>query len=227
MHAIPAPTPPTLPVAGSTLRFPVHRIYCVGRNYAAHAREMGHEAPRGQPLFFCKPADAAWPHAQIPYPPGTASLHHEIEWVVALGSGGNAIPADQALECVYGYALGLDLTRRDLQAQAKAQGLPWELAKAFDASAPISPIVPSAQIGHPQQGLLTLSVNGALRQSGDIADMLFRVPEIISELSRWFTLQAGDLIFTGTPPGVGPIERGDGFVARFPGFPDWAACMER
>jgi len=206
-------------IAGSAQRFPVHRIYCIGRNYADHAKEMGASVDRGNPVFFCKPADAVVAdRAQIPYPPGTSELHHEVEMVVALQSGGVDIAPAQACKHVFGYAVGLDLTRRDLQAIAKAKALPWDSAKAFDRSAPLSSIRRASEVGHPQHARLSLEVNGTLRQQADIADMVFAVPEIIARLSQLFELKAGDLIFTGTPAGVAALDRGDRFHARLEGI---------
>jgi fumarylpyruvate hydrolase len=204
-----APPPTiTVPVAGGSL-FPVRRIFCVGRNYAAHARELGNDE-RDPPFFFTKPADAVVTHgADAPYPPATGNLHHEMELVVAIARGGANIPASDALAHVFGYAAGLDLTRRDLQDEAKAARRPWDMSKAFDASAPIGEIVPAAQIGHPAAGAITLRVNGQPRQSGDLADQIWPVPEIIAALSRLVHLAPGDLIFTGTPEGVGPLHPGD------------------
>jgi fumarylpyruvate hydrolase len=213
-YVIPPPPRVALEVRDSAARFPVHRIYCVGRNYAAHAREMGHDPDREPPFFFQKnPDDLVEAGVPVPYPPQTADLHHEVELVVALGTGGSDIAAEDALAHVYGYAIGLDLTRRDVQAEAKKAARPWETAKAFAASAPISAIVPTSAIGHLAKGRLTAEVNGAPRQDGDLADMIWSVPEIIAHLSRWFVLAPGDLIFTGTPAGVGGLERGDVVVA--------------
>ncbi|HVT32492.1 MAG TPA: fumarylacetoacetate hydrolase family protein [Rhodanobacteraceae bacterium] len=213
-----APHAPSLSIVGSRARFPVHRIYCIGRNYADHAKEMGAAADRAQPVFFLKPADAIVPEGgEIAYPAGTADLHHEVEMVVALASGGRDIPVDRALEHVFGYGVGLDLTRRDLQATAKAKGLPWDAAKAFDDSAPTSALRRADEIRHPRKGRLTLSVNGTLRQRADIADMLLKVPEIIHELSKLWELVPGDLVFTGTPAGVAAIARGDRFRAELEG----------
>jgi len=211
--------PPAIPasaaIAGSDQRFPVHRIYCIGRNYADHAKEMGAVVDRGNPVFFCKPADAVvGDRAQIPYPLATADLHHEVEMVIALQSGGTDIPPAQALKHVFGYAVGLDLTRRDLQHAAKAKALPWDSAKAFDRSAPVSAIRRASEVGHPQRAALTLDVNGAQRQCADIAEMIFSSPEIIARLSQLFELKAGDLLFTGTPAGVAALKRGDRFHAR-------------
>lgn len=211
---IPPPPQPSLPVRGTDAVFPVHRIYCVGRNYAAHAREMGSDPALEPPVFFTKPADAivavAGPEpAPIPYPPATENLHHEIELVVALGEGGRDIDVDRANALIYGYAVGLDMTRRDLQNAAKAVGGPWDMAKAFDASAPCGAINPAVAIGHPSSGAVRLSVNGAVRQQGDLADLIWSVPLVIAHLSRLVTLAPGDLIFTGTPEGVGTVVRGD------------------
>ncbi len=213
-----APRTASLSVIDSSARFPVHRIYCIGRNYADHAKEMGATPDRAQPVFFMKPADAVVADGgDIAYPPGTADLHHEVEMIVALASGGRDIPADRALEHVFGYGVGLDLTRRDLQAVAKTKSLPWDAAKGFDQSAPASALRRAAELRHPRTGRLTLSVNGQLRQRADIADMLFSVPEIIHELSRLWTLAAGDLVFTGTPAGVAALVRGDRFRAELEG----------
>ncbi|UXI68836.1 fumarylacetoacetate hydrolase family protein [Tahibacter amnicola] len=213
----PGATPSVL-VLGSAAVFPVHRIYCVGRNYAEHAREMGATVDRSQPTFFMKPADAiVTGNADVPYPSGTADLHHEVEMVVALQSGGRDIPVSEALQHVYGYAVGLDLTRRDLQAAAKAKGMPWDTAKGFDHSAPISALRPIGDAAHPVQGELSLEVNGTTRQKANIADMVFSVAEIIHELSRLYILAAGDLIYTGTPAGVAALQRGDHFRARLDG----------
>lgn len=216
MHVVPAAPIPVVPVAGGRGLFPVHRIYCVGRNYAEHAREMGAEVNRETPTFFMKPADAVWTSgAPIPYPSATTNLHHEVELVVALRSGGRDIPAHAARAHVYGYAVGLDLTRRDLQAAAKAKGNPWDVSKGFDASAPISVIEPAEAFAWPLSGRLALTVNGQLRQEADVSTMIFGVAEIIAELSLLFELAAGDLIYTGTPAGVGPLVPGDCFEATF------------
>ncbi|CAG0971594.1 MAG: fumarylacetoacetate hydrolase family protein [Rhodocyclales bacterium] len=206
---IPAWEVPAVPVAGSAARFPVRRIYCVGRNYAEHAREMGGHPEREPPFFFMKPAEAVVTDGRMAYPPMTADLQHEVELVVALACGGRDIPAAEALDCVFGYAVGLDMTRRDVQAELKAKGRSWEMGKAFDQSAPISAIAPAARIGHPQRGAITLTVNSQPRQHGDLADMIWPVADIIARLSGYVTLQPGDLIFTGTPAGVGKVERGD------------------
>lgn len=210
----------SLPITGSDARFPVHRIYCIGRNYAEHAKEMGAQAvSRANPVFFMKPADAIVAGGgDIPYPSATQELHHEVEMVVALAKGGLDIGAGHALDCVFGYGIGLDLTRRDLQAAMKAKGLPWDVAKGFDASAPVSALQAASTIGHPAHARLSLAVNGEVRQDTDIADMIFAVPEIIAELSRLFELKAGDLVFTGTPAGVGPLLRGDRVRAELHGI---------
>ncbi len=210
MFAVAAAPRPAVEVAGTALRFPVRRIFCVGRNYAEHAREMGGSGDRTPPFFFSKPADAIMPNgSEVPYPSRTSNLHHEIELVVALGGGGRNVEAADALALVFGYAVGNDMTRRDLQASVREQKQPWDIAKGFDHSAPISPIVAVAASGHPVAGRIWLAVNGRLRQQGDIADMIWRVPEIVVELSTWFELCPGDLIFTGTPAGVGPLLPGD------------------
>jgi fumarylpyruvate hydrolase len=189
--------------------WPVRRVFCVGRNYAEHAMEMGHSG-KEPPFFFTKPADAlVLEGADTPYPPATSDLHHEIELVVGIGSEGSAVAPERALDLVWGYAAGIDLTRRDLQATAKKLARPWDMAKGFDFSAPISAIVPASRIGHPSSGRLELKVNGALRQDGDISQMIWDVPHLIAELSGYVTLKSGDLIFTGTPAGVGPVVKGD------------------
>ena len=197
-------------VAGSDALFPIRRIFCVGRNYAGHAREMGGAPEREPPFFFSKPADATVAAtADIMMPPRTDNLHHEIELVVALAKGGVKITPDDAAECIFGYAVGNDLTRRDLQADAKASGRPWDMAKGFDRSAILSPIRPATEIGHPASARIWLSVNGERRQEGDIADMIWPVADIIAELSTYVELKSGDLIYTGTPAGVGRIVAGD------------------
>jgi fumarylpyruvate hydrolase len=207
---IPFPVAPTVPVLGSDAVFPVRRIYCVGRNYADHAREMGMDPKREPPFFFGKPHDVVMPGGgDIAYPPATSNLHYEVELVVALAKGGRDIPVAKALEHVYGYAVGIDLTRRDLQAKAKDKGQPWDTAKGFDQSAPISPITPVASGRHPESGAIWLSVNGVEKQRGDVSQMTWSVPEVIAHISSFMALAPGDLIFTGTPAGVGPIVRGD------------------
>ena len=215
----PAPTP-SLPIAGSADRFAVRRIYCVGRNYAEHAREMGHDPDREPPFFFSKPADALLTDgAGLPYPPMTDDLHFEAELVVALGLGGANIPAADALTHVWGYAAGNDFTRRDLQAAAKKLGRPWDMAKGFDLSAACGVLVPVAQVGNLAQGNIRLSVDGELRQDADLADMIWPVTEIIAALSRMVTLAPGDLIYTGTPAGVGRVRRGQVVTVEIDGLP--------
>lgn len=204
---VPAPSLPSVPTATGR-RFPVRRVYCVGRNFAAHAREMGHDPDREPPFFFGKPADAVVTDgADTPYPPGTDRLEHEVELVVALGRGGHDVSAADALGLVWGFAVGIDLTRRDLQAEAKRLGRPWDLAKGFDHSATVGTVVPAAGVD-PTSGAVTLHVDGELRQSGDLADQIWSVAETIAALSRSVALAPGDLLFTGTPEGVGPVERG-------------------
>jgi fumarylpyruvate hydrolase len=201
---------PSLPVTGRDEVIPIRRIYCVGRNYAAHIVEMGSDPDREPPFFFAKPADAIVAGGgKIPYPPLTEDLQHEMELVVILGSGGRDIPVEQALDHVFGYAAGLDMTRRDLQAEAKKTGRPWDMGKGFDYSAPCSPVRPASEIGHPAEGAIWLKVNGATRQSGDLNQQIWKVEEAIAYLSRFVALAAGDLIFTGTPAGVGRVVRGD------------------
>lgn len=211
---IPAPATVTVPVAGGNGHFPVRRVYCVGRNYAAHAREMGHDPDRDPPFFFCKPADAvrcAMPGEMldIPYPPKTSNLHFEVELVVAIREGGANISVDNAQSHIYGYAVGLDLTRRDRQQDMKDLARPWELGKAFDASAPISTIMPVQQAGLIEQADIALRVNGKVAQHGNARQMIWSIPETVSYLSEYFRLEPGDLIFTGTPEGVGPAVVGD------------------
>ena len=209
-YAFDAPPPVTTRIAGSGTLLPVRRIYCVGRNYAAHAREMGSDPEREPPFFFGKPADALLPDTEaVPFPSATAEFHHEVELVVALGGGGRDIPADDAQALIFGYGIGIDWTRRDLQAEAKAQGKPWDAAKGFDHSATLGPLHPVSAVGHPTQGRIWLSVNGALRQDADLADLIWAVPDVISALSGLFELRAGDLIYTGTPAGVGRVLRQD------------------
>jgi fumarylpyruvate hydrolase len=204
----PEPTP-TVEIEGTAQRFPVRRVYCVGRNYAEHAKEMGTDPTREPPFFFMKPAGAVVPNGSaVPYPPRTANFHHEIELVIAIGKGGHDISAQRALDHVYGYAVGNDLTRRDLQLAARDKGRPWDTGKAFDQSAVIAPIRPATR-GHVQIGRIWLSVNGKVRQQGDVSQLIWNVPEIIAELSTLFTLAPGDLIYTGTPAGVGPLQPGD------------------
>jgi len=207
---IPPPPPAYLPVRGTSAVFPVHRIYCVGRNYAAHAIEMGHDPTREEPFFFQKnPDNLVINSGAFPYPAKSNDVHHEIELVVALSAGGTDIPVESALDCVYGYAVGLDMTRRDLQAQCKKAGRPWEIGKAFEHSAPCSEIAPAAEIGHPDAGAIWLKVGGEMRQHGDLNQLIWKVPEMIAYLSGLFELKPGDLIMSGTPSGVGKVELGD------------------
>jgi fumarylpyruvate hydrolase len=210
-YVLPLNPPPALPVSGSADLFPVSRIFCVGRNYAEHAREMGANSDRELPFFFMKPATAILaPGQDFPYPTESSNVHHEMELVVAVGTGGGAhIGVAEALNHVFGYAAGLDMTRRDLQSEAKKVGRPWEVGKAFDHSAPCSAVVPASGLRHPQSGQIWLDVNGKRVQDSDISQMIWGVPEIIAHLSRFFALVPGDLIFTGTPAGVGPVKRGD------------------
>jgi fumarylpyruvate hydrolase len=209
-YVISPPPIPTLPVDGTSDQFPVGRIFCVGRNYADHAREMGHDPNREPPFFFVKPGSAILPEGQdFFYPRLTQNVHYEFELVAAIGTGGANVRAEDALKHIYGYAVGLDMTRRDLQDQAKALRRPWEAAKAFDHSAPCSRVMPAARIGHPDRGAIWLEVNGKRVQSSDISALIWKVPEIITELSTLFTLMPGDLVFTGTPAGVGAVQRGD------------------
>ena len=208
---------PAVPVAGTRKTYPVRRLYCVGRNYAEHAREMGHDPKREKPFFFQKAPDSVVIDGVFPYPPASADVHHEIELVVALKAGGHDIPAAKAKDLIYGYAVGLDMTRRDLQAEAKKHGRPWSAAKAFDRAAPIGSNTPVEQAGLLLKGPITLDVNGERRQTGDLGDMIWPVADVIAELSQLFLLAPGDLIFTGTPAGVGAVKRGDrlhGEIAR-------------
>ncbi|MBB2203254.1 fumarylacetoacetate hydrolase family protein [Gluconacetobacter tumulisoli] len=209
-YVIPPPPQASLAVVGGDARFPVRRIWCVGQNYAEHTREMGQEPGRAPPFFFAKPADAVVPGGGVlPFPVKTSNLHHEVELIVAIGQGGRDIPVADALSHVYGYALGLDMTRRDLQAEAKKAGRPWALAKGFDQSCPIGPVMPADRMGSPDAGRIALAVNGEIRQQGDLADMIWPVAEIVSQLSAFVALAPGDLIMTGTPAGVGAVRPGD------------------
>lgn len=208
-YVFPPPPRVTLPVTGNNALFPVRRVYCVGRNYADHAVEMGADS-REPPFFFSKPPDALVAGGgDVPYPPLTGNLQHEVELVVALAAGGAQIPVSRALDCVFGYAVGLDLTRRDVQQRAKDKGHPWDMAKGFDHSAPIGAIAPLTACGHPAQGAIQLRVNGRMRQNGDLGQMSWKVAEVIANLSTHVRLEAGDLIFTGTPAGVSTVSRGD------------------
>jgi fumarylpyruvate hydrolase len=222
-YVIPVPTAPALPVAGSADLFPVRRVYCVGRNYAAHAREMGGDPTREPPFFFMKPADALQPVmegelADHSYPSKTGNYHFEIEMVVALGKGGRDIAVEQALDHVFGYAVGLDMTRRDLQDEAKQLRRPWELGKAADHSGPVGPIRPVSQVGHPAGGVISLSVDGTTRQKADLSDMIWSVAEQIAYLSSYFELVPGDVIFSGTPDGVGAVTQGQTMVGAIEGL---------
>jgi fumarylpyruvate hydrolase len=222
-YVIPAPSIPALPVAGTGDLFPVRRVYCVGRNYAAHAREMGGDPTREPPFFFMKPADALQAVAEgatvdHPYPPKTQNYHFEIEMVVALARGGRDIPVDRALDHVFGYGIGLDMTRRDLQDEAKQLRRPWELGKAADLSGPVGPLHPASRVGHPSRGPISLSVDGAARQTADLSDMIWSVAEQIAYLSSYFELAPGDVIFSGTPDGVGAVTRGQTMAAAIEGL---------
>ncbi|GLS33582.1 fumarylpyruvate hydrolase [Mesorhizobium albiziae] len=213
-----APPLTTVPVTGSTQLFPVRRVYCVGRNYEAHAVEMGHDPSLEPPFFFQKNPDNILPAgSDFPYPSKSSDVHFEVELVIAVGKGGSEIPVGEALDHVFGYGVGLDMTRRDLQAEAKELRRPWEIGKAFEKSAPCSGIVPASRIGHPSSGEIQLSVGGKRRQTGDLNQMIWKTPEIIAYLSGLFTLAPGDLIFSGTPSGVGAIERGEVMQASIEG----------
>ena len=208
-YAITAPPVVGLPIARTDALFPVRRVYCIGRNYAAHAVEMGHDPNREAPFFFQKNPDNLDPSGAFPYPAQSSDVHHEVEMAVMLKSGGANIAIEDALSHVFGYALSLDMTRRDLQSAQKKMGRPWDIGKAFERSAPVGPVHPVAEVGHLDAGRITLKVNGDLRQDGDINQMIWKVPEMISYLSDYFELAAGDVILSGTPAGVGPVERGD------------------
>lgn len=209
-YVISPPEQAAIPVRGSDALFPVHRIYCVGRNYAAHTIEMGHDPDRDDPFFFQKnPDNLVVNDGDFPYPPQSSDVHHEIEMAVALHKGGKDIPLDQALDHVWGYGVSLDMTRRDLQGVAKKAGRPWEVGKAFEHSAPCTALVPAGEIGHPDKGAVWLKVNGVVRQEGDLDQMIWKVPEMISYLSGLFELAPGDVILSGTPSGVAAVQRGD------------------
>jgi fumarylpyruvate hydrolase len=210
---------PAVPVAGGDQAFPVHRIYCVGRNYAAHAAEMGHDPQRMDPVFFMKPADAIVESgATVAYPSRTENLQYEVELVVAIGEPGRDIPVEKALEHVFGYGVGIDLTRRDLQLAAKETRGTWDTAKGFDQSAPISALHRASEIGHPDSGRIWLGVNGEIRQNADLNELIWSVPEALAKLSTFFALTPGDLVFTGTPAGVGPLEIGDKITGGIDGI---------
>ena len=213
-YVINPPQTVALPIVGSDDLFPVRRVYCIGRNYAAHAIEMGHDPDREPPFFFQKNPDNLDPSGSFPYPPQSNDVHHEAEIYVALASGGSNIAVEDALSHVYGYGLSLDMTRRDLQGQMKKMGRPWEIGKAFERSAPCGPIHPTSLVGHPSEGRLTLTVNGDMRQTGHLNQMIWKIPEMIAYLSEYFALAPGDIIQSGTPAGVGPVEKGDVMVMR-------------
>jgi fumarylpyruvate hydrolase len=218
-YAFDAPPPVTARIADSDVLFPVRRIYCVGRNYAEHAREMGYDPDREPPFFFGKPADSLQPDtAPVPFPSATTDFHHEVELVVALRRGGRDVPAADAQALIFGYGIGIDWTRRDLQAEAKAQGKPWDAAKGFDHSATLGPLHPVSAVGHPTQGRIWLSVNGTIRQDADLSSLIWAVPDVIAVLSGLFELRAGDLIYTGTPAGVGRVRRGDRIACGIEGL---------
>jgi fumarylpyruvate hydrolase len=225
-YAITAPDITTVAVDGIDAVFPVARVFCVGRNYAEHSIEMGHDPDREPPFFFMKPADAVVPPGRLPYPTRTRELHHEIELVVALAEGGRDITAEHALDHVFGYAVGLDMTRRDLQAEAKKAGRPWDMAKGFDQSAPTSQIRAVEDIGHPTKGAVRLSINGEPRQEGDLDQQIWQVPETISFLSTLVALRPGDLIMTGTPKGVGPVQPGDRLEGHIDGVGDLSVSYD-
>src|SRR6056297_725038 len=215
-HVIPAPEVPAIPTtAGGT--FPVRRVYCIGRNFAAHAVEMGHDLDREPPFFFQKNPNNLDASGEFPYPPHSTDVHHEADLLVGLKSGGTNIPLESALDHVWGYGVSLDMTRRDLQGEAKKMGRPWEIGKAFERSGPVGPLRPVSEVGHPDQGRVALTVNGELRQEGDLNQMIWKVPEMISYLSEYFELQAGDVIMAGTPAGVNAVQRGDVMEATIEG----------
>ncbi|MGP1396056.1 MAG: fumarylacetoacetate hydrolase family protein [Inquilinaceae bacterium] len=216
-YVIPTPPVAAMPVVGGG-QFPVRRIYCIGRNYAAHAVEMGHDPDRESPFFFQKNPDNLDPSGEFPYPPHTSDVHHEVELIVALKSGGKDIPVENALDHVWGYAVSLDMTRRDLQGEAKKMGRPWEIGKAFERSAPVGPLHPASSVGSLTNGRVELKVNGSVKQEGDLNQMIWKVPEMISYLSNYFELAPGDIIMSGTPSGVGPVSRGDTMEATIEGL---------
>ena len=226
MSAFVIPVPPVaaIPVVGGG-QFPVRRVYCIGRNYAAHAIEMGHDPDREAPFFFQKNAENLDPSGEFPYPPKSADVHHEVELLVALKSGGRNIPVDSAMEHVWGHAVALDMTRRDLQGSAKQQGRPWEIGKAFERSAPVGPLYPVSATGPLADGRIELMVNGAVTQQGNLNQMIWKVPEMISYLSEYFELAAGDVILSGTPSGVGPVRRGDRMEATIEGLGSLAVTV--
>jgi fumarylpyruvate hydrolase len=220
-YVFPPPAVTALPVRGSGTLFPVRRVYCIGRNYAEHAIEMGHDPTKEPPFFFQKnPDNLVYGKGEFPYPSATKDVHHEIELVAALSKGGENIPAATALDHVFGYAVGLDMTRRDLQGEAKKLGRPWEVGKAFEASAPVGEIVPASEIGHPQAGAIWLKINGKIVQQGDLNQLIWKLPEAIAYLSGLFRLAPGDLVMTGTPAGVGAVKRGDELHGHIDGVGD-------
>ncbi len=216
-YAITPPAQASLPIADSDLLFPLNRVFCIGRNYAAHAVEMGHDPDKEPPFFFLKSPSNLTTDGAFPYPSRSSDVHHELEMVVALSKGGTDIAVEDALDCVFGYGVGLDMTRRDLQGEAKKMGRPWEVGKAFEKSGPCGPLVPVEASGHPTDGEIWLDVNGERRQTGDLNQMIWKVPEMIAILSQYFELQPGDVIMTGTPSGVGPVKRGDVMHAMITG----------
>ena len=215
-----------LPIDGTDALFPVRRVYCIGRNYAAHAIEMGHDPDREPPFFFQKNPNNLDPSGTFLYPPHSSDVHHEAEMYVALKSGGANIAVEDALDCIYGYGLSLDMTRRDLQGQMKKLGRPWEIGKAFERSAPCGPIYPASTIGHLAAGRLVLTVNGETRQEGDLNQMIWKVPEMISYPSQYLELASGDIIQSGTPAGVGPIAKGDVMVVTIDGLGSLSVTVE-
>ncbi len=219
-YVIDPPSIATMPVRGTDARYPLRRVYCVGRNYAAHAVEMGHDPDKEPPFFFQKNPDNVVTDGVFPYPDLSSDVHYEIELVAALGKGGYNIPVESALDHVWGYGVGLDMTRRDLQGEQNKMGRPWEIGKAFDASAPCGELVPAAEIGHPDSGAIWLKVNGEMRQEGDLNQLIWKLPEMINHLSGLFTLAPGDIIMTGTPAGVGAIQRGDIMLGHVDGVGD-------
>lgn len=223
-YAITPPDRTTLPIAGSQDVFPVSRVFCIGRNYADHAIEMGHDPTREDPFFFQKSPDCLTTDGHFPYPTVSSDVHHEIELAVALTSGGTNIAEDEALSHVWGHAVALDMTRRDLQGIAKKAGRPWEIGKSFPAAAPIGPLVPAA--GAMAEGHIELAVNGTVRQSGNLNQMIWKIPEIIAYLSDYYDLQAGDVILTGTPAGVGPVVPGDRLIGRIDGLPELKVTVD-
>lgn len=234
-YAVPVPGIPSLPTSDGDTLFPVRRVFCVGRNYGAHAREMGSDPNREPPFFFLKPPDAVFTPQQgkrdrnrpsVPYPPQTTDLHHEVELVVALGQGGFAIDPVDALNAVWGYGVGVDLTRRDLQSEAKNLRRPWDLAKGFDFSGPCSALRPVGEVGHPERGRIWLNVDGSVRQEGDLKEQIWTVPEIIAHLSQSVVIRPGDLIFTGTPAGVGALDRGSSVTAGIDGVADFSFTID-